>query len=273
MKTESSKLKAVLLLTALNLPAIFGSAVCSAQVASPSQQTNATEPMQVESSSTQQQKDGFSATSQTKASEPQYTQSPDCMSLQEIIEVYNKRYCPPEKPIEEITDFTMARLVKVEMIKRTDLDRYRDLVMINGKVYTKKDPKDGDQQPEPKPLGKAGKNLLGDLKVACEQLEQKQTRGESDGNKKPEQILELKRRRITYRDKENQLREMEVYSPPKFPAKKKPLAGKKGKKVPDYATSILVPKNQQGNSKDISAFDSMPSADAWVDDNEAKSSK
>jgi len=219
MKTESSKLKAVLLLAALNLPAIFGSAVCSAQVASSSQSTNATEPVQVESSSAQQQKDGFSATSQAKTNDPQYTQSPDCMSLQEIIEVYNKRFCPPEKPIEEITDFTMARLVKAEMIKRTDLDRYRDLIMVNGKVYTKKDPKGDNQQPDPKPVGKAGKNLLGDLKAACEQLEQKQTRGESDGNKKPEQILELKRRRITYRDKENQLREMEVYSPPKFPAK------------------------------------------------------
>jgi len=251
MKTESSKLKAVLLLAALSLPAFFGSAVCSAQVASSSQQTNATATQQVDSSSAQQQKETPPAAPQTQSENSQYTQSPDCMSLQEIIEVYNNRFCPPEKPIEEITDFTMARLVKVEMIKRTDLDRYRDLVMINGKVYTKKDPKDSDQQPNPKPLGKAGKNLLGDLKVACEQLEKKQTRGESDGNKKPERVLELKRRRITYRDRENQLREMEVYSPPKFPAKKKPLAGKKGKKVPDYATSILVPKNQQGNRIEV----------------------
>ena len=132
MKTESSKLKAVLLLALLNLPAIFGSAVCSAQVASSSQSTNATEPVQVESSSAMQQKGAPPAAPQAQAENSQYTQSPDCMSLQEIIEVYNKRYCPPEKPIEEITDFTMARLVKVEMIKRTDLDRYRDLVMVNG---------------------------------------------------------------------------------------------------------------------------------------------
>ncbi len=84
-------------------------------------------------------------------------------------------------------------------------------------------------------------------------------------------MLALKRRKITYRDRENQLREMELYSPPKFPVKKKDIAGKKGRKVKDYATSILVPKNV--DPKDAAAFEEMPSADGWIDETETQTQK
>lgn len=117
----------------------------------------------------------------------------------------------------------------------------------------------------PKPADQKGRNLFGDFVTTCGELEDNKIRGNTEGNKKPEKTLPLKRRKVIYRDRENQLREMEVYSPPKNPAQKKNIAGKKAKKVKDYATTILVPKDV--SSRDAAAFEDMPSADNWVDDN------
>ncbi len=278
MRMKLSTFKVLLMISALNLTVVFIGESCYAQVATSTGQQN-------EATGTQELKkenpaETSSLSAQSSKAEPQYTQNKDSMSLEERIAVFNKRHCPPETIITEITDFSLARLVKAEMIKRTELEAFKNMVMINGKVYVKEEKSD-DPNPEPKPgndtkpkpIGKVGNNLSGELEAACDQLAQMKTRGQTEGNKRPEKILELKRRKITYRDRENQLREMEVYSPPKFPAKKKAIAGKKGKLVKDYATSILVPKNQQGNTKDITAFDSMPSADAWLDDNDTGTQK
>ncbi|MDD3146116.1 MAG: hypothetical protein PHD82_02335 [Candidatus Riflebacteria bacterium] len=277
MRLKLSILKALLMVCALNLPVVFSGESCQAQVASSTgQQNNATDTQELKKNNPAETS---SISAQGNDSESQFTQNNDSMSLEERIAIFNKRYCPPETTITEITDFSLARLVKVELIKRSELDTFKNMVIINGKVYVKEDkpaakpePKPG-KEPKTEPIGKAGKNLFGELEAACDQLAQNKNRGQTDGNKKPERVLELKRRKITYRDKENQLREMEVYSPPKFPAKKKALAGKKGKIVKDYATSILVPKNQQGSTKDITAFDDMPSADAWLDDNDTPTQK
>ncbi len=275
MRLKLSIIKALLMGCVLSLPVVFSGESCQAQVASSTgQQNNATDTQELKKDNSAETS---SLSAQGKNVEPQYTQNKDSMSLEERIAVFNKRYCPPETTITEITDFSLARLVKVELIKRAELETFKNMVLINGKVYVKDDKPDPKpepgKEPKPEPMGKAGKNLFGELEAACDQLAQNKNRGQTGGNKKPEQILELKRRKITYRDRDNQLREMEVYSPPKFPAKKKAIAGKKGKLVKDYATSILVPKNQQGNTKDITAFDSMPSADAWLDDNDAETQK
>ncbi len=271
MKLKRSMFKMLFIVTALNLPAIFGSASCQAQPNMPADKPQtATATEQLESTAAASTK----ATDSTKDAPDlaAFTQNNDSMSLEERISAFNKQFCPPEERITDISEFSLIRLVKAELIKRAELEKFKNMVLINGKVYVKNEnpPTKPDPQTDPKPAGKAGKNLFGDLEATCEELAQKKNRGESEGNKRPDQILELKRRRITYRDRDNQLREMEIYSPPRFPAKKREISGKRGKKVKDYATSILVPKNQQGDTKDITAFDDMPSADAWVDDNVGK---
>lgn len=202
----------------------------------------------------------------------QYTQNDDSRTLEEKISIYNQKYCPPEAPIAELSEFALLRLVRAELLKRSELEKYKNMVLVDGKVYEKTDgaKEDPDEKKDDDPNGKepgpAGKNLIGSFETACEELADKKNRGKTEGNKKPERILELKRRKVTYRDRENKLREMEIYSPPRFPAKKKDIAGKKGKKVRDYATSILVPKDV--DPKDAAAFEEMPSADAWIDDRE-----
>jgi len=197
----------------------------------------------------------------------QYTQNDYSMSLEDKISDFNKQYCPPENPITEISEFSLMRLARVELIKRSDIDRYRNMVIVNGKVYVRDDQPttNPNEKPVKKPIGQPGRNLLGDFVATCGELEDNKIRGTTEGNQKPEKTLPLKRRKVTYRDRENQLREMEVYSPPKSPAKKKDIAGKKAKKVKDYATTILVPKDV--SSRDAAAFEDMPSAENWVDDN------
>lgn len=218
-----------------------------------------------------EQADPISATSKANAPKDgaqnnDYTQNPDSMSLEEKIAIFNKEFCPPETQITEISEFNLLKLARAELIKRAEIEKFKDMMIVDGKVYVKNEKP--AEKPDNKPKGEAGKNLLGDFTTSCEELKEKNTRGQTDGNKRPEKVLELKRRKITYRDGDNQLKEMEVYSPPKFPAKKKDIAGTKGKKVKDYATSILVPKNV--DPKDAAAFDDMPSADAWLDDQDAQ---
>lgn len=260
-----------LILAAIALPAAFTiTGVVAQPAASGGQQSVATGTVEPD-------KGGAASVQNTKSADPkpaeaeQYTQNQDSASLEERIARFNREFCPPEVPIGVISDFTLARLVKAELVKRAELEKFRNMVMINGKVYVKDEQQAND--PDPKPIGTAGNNLSGSLKTACEQLEQKQIRGSTIGNKKPERLLELKRRKIVYRDRDNQLREMEVFSPPRFPAKKKAIAGKRGKLVKDYATSILLPKNQQGQNSDVTAFDDMPSADSWLDEGEGQTQK
>lgn len=210
---------------------------------------------------------------QSKADATQYTQNGDSQTLEEKITIFNQQYCPPDAPIIEISEFNLMRLARAELIKRAELEKYKNMLLVNGKVYVKNENANEkpDGKTDGKPSGLSGKNLIGSFETACQELEDKKIRGKTVGNKKPERVLELKRRKITYRDRDNKLREMELYSPPKFPAKKRDIAGKKGRKVKDYATSILVPKNV--DPKDAAAFEEMPSADGWIDDNEAQTQK
>ncbi|GAB4284662.1 MAG: hypothetical protein Kow0029_31300 [Candidatus Rifleibacteriota bacterium] len=193
-----------------------------------------------------------------------YIQTPESQDLQEKIFIYNKKFCPPEKPITEISDFNLIRLVKAELIFRKDIDKYKKMIWVDGKVYEKKDKEKPEPDAKPNIIeGSAGKNLTGSFEAVCKQLEQKKTRGSTKGNKSPEKILKLKRRKITYRDKQNQLKEMEIYSPPRFPAKRKKILGKRGKTIKDFATSILLPKNEETNQNNT-VFKDMPSADTWI---------
>lgn len=194
---------------------------------------------------------------------PDVATKQDVSTLQEKIAAFNKQFCPPEKEIDEINEFNLARLEKAELIKPADLDKYREMVMDNGKVLLKSE----------KLIGKPGKNLIGSFDTACEELKDRKNRGATKGNQKPERLLKLKVRRIVYRDQENQLKEMEMYSPPRFPAKKKKIAGKKGKLIKDYATTIMVPKDGTENASKTAVFEDMPSADSWLDDGEGQIKK
>ncbi|PKL41724.1 MAG: hypothetical protein CVV41_17465 [Candidatus Riflebacteria bacterium HGW-Riflebacteria-1] len=131
------------------------------------------------------------------------------------------------------------------------------MVLINGKVYLKNATQTATKTANMPAL--PGKSFFWEFEKVCELLEVKTTRGKSKGNQKSEPILELKQRKITYRDSDNNLCEMEIYSPPPFPTQQQEITGAGGKKVKDYATSVLMP-NGQSNSKDVTAFDDMPSA-------------
>lgn len=246
-------------------------------------QTDPDNGQQLIASDTIDDSNGFSSASQVSkeassvaGSSEGYTENSDTRSLEKSIEVFNEQFCPPETAINEINDFTLIKLIKAELIKRADMQRYKDMVFVDGKVFLKEkkvEEEPVDKPKKPKPMGKAGKNLTGSFEAACEQLGKKKTRGKSAGTKKPERILKLKPRKIIFRDREGNLRNMEMYSPPKFPSKKKKLLGKRGKKIRDYATSIMVPKNEDGEKSDLTAFDDMPSADAWLDEGEGPAQK
>ncbi len=197
-----------------------------------------------------------------------YTQDEDTNSLEKAVSTFNEQYCPPEPPIRQIDQEALLRLIKAELIRRADLDKYEKMVLVDGKVFKKEEKKDEKpvQEPKPQPSKATSKNLFGSIETAGEEIDQNKTRGQTDGNIKPEQVLKLKRRKVVYRDKDNQLKEMEMHSPPKFPAKKKKVIGKRGRKIKDFATTIMVPKDTDGEKSDLSAFDDMPSADAWIEE-------
>jgi len=178
--------------------------------------------------------------------------------LEKKIKIYNRDFCPPRSPIREISDRSLLKLVAAELIERTDMERFRNMIIVDGKV-------ENPAALEYSPKLPSGNNLAGDLESACEEMSNKKTRGRSEGNRKPEKLARLKARRISYRDRDNQLKEMEIYSPPKSQAKKKKkVKDKKGRKIKDYATSNLLPKNAENDT--AGSFSNKPSADAWIDD-------
>ncbi len=188
-----------------------------------------------------------------------YAQNSEAAMLEEKIKIYNRDFCPPRAPINEISDLSLLKLVTVELLERDQMERFRGMELVDGRVVRRVAASVN--------AGNAfsGNNLAGDLEASGVELKNKNTRGHSAGNKKPEKLTKLKVRKVTYRDRDNQLREMEVYSPPKIKAKKnKKVKGKKGKKVKDYAASRLLPKN--ADKDDSGKFDRMPSPDSWIDD-------
>ncbi len=203
-----------------------------------------------------------------------YTQDEDTNSLEKAVSTFNEQYCPPEPPIRQIDQEALLRLIKAELIMRADMKKYEKMVLVDGKVFKKEEKKEEEPriEPKPQPSRATSKNLFGAIETAGDEIEQDKTRGQTEGNKKPEQVLKLKRRKIVYRDKYNQLKEMEIHSPPKFPAKKKQVVGKRGRKIKDFATTIMVPKDNDGEKSDLSAFDEMPSADAWIEEGNSQGS-
>ncbi len=187
---------------------------------------------------------------------PDLTQ--DAAILEKKIRTYNRDFCPPRNPIKEISNRSLLKLVNVELLERNEIERFLQMKMVDGKVISSGLVSENAQN-------LPGNNLLGDLQASCEELQSKNTRGQSAGNKKPEKTAKLKLRKVKYRDRDNQLHEMDVYSPPKLKAKKrKKVKGRKGKKVKDFATTKMLQKNT--DKDDSGNFNRMPSADSWVDE-------
>ena len=279
MKTGNKLwLRILLIILALNFSSVYISTGSKAQENTSSDSGIATNPIPLEPTSSPLQiphQVGSSAPG-AKNSEVNstYTQNEDSISLEHSVSAFNVKYCPPQKPITEISDFTLLRLVNARLLVRRNLLKYRDMVLINGKIYLENTTQTASQTTTQTGNIPAlpGKSFVWEFEKLCELLELKKNRGKSKGNQKPETILELKQRKITYRDSDNNLCEMEVYSPPPFPTQKQEITGSVGKKVKDYATSVLMPNNQS-NSKDVTAFDGMPSADAWLEGNDDNSQK
>jgi len=275
MKTGNKLwLRILLIILALDFSSVFISADCKAQenesldsgiATSPAQPQPISSPLEIPA-----QVRGSAPVANNDEVESTYTQNSDSITLEKNVLSFNDRYCPPQKPITEISDFALIRLVNARLITRADLQKYRDMVLINGKIYLKNATPTAAQTCNIPAL--PGKSFFWEFERVCELLEMKTTRGKSKGNQKSEPILELKQRKITYRDSDKNLCEMEVFSPPPFPAQNQEITGTGGKKVKDYATSVLMP-NDQINSKDVTAFDDMPSADAWLEGNGDNSQK
>lgn len=196
---------------------------------------------------------------QLKASATQEQNRSDiAATLEEKIKIYNRDYCPPRLPITEISDLALMKLVAADLISRSELKDFSGMKLVAGKVVNNTNGAKSENRMIP------GNNLVGELVATCEEMKNKKTRGKSEGNKKPEKAAKLKSRKVKYRDRDNQLREIEVFSPPKLKAKKKKkVKGKKGKKVKDYATSEIFKKNE--DKDDSGKFKGKPSADSWVD--------
>lgn len=198
----------------------------------------------------------YGQTADKKTAESQ-KQSDLAAILEEKIRIYNRDFCPPRLPVAEISEVALLKLVAVDLISRGEVEKFRGMQLVDGKIVKSQNGSQVENQLLP------GNNLVGELVAACDELKENKTRGQSEGSTRPEKTAKLKPRKVQYRDSDNQLREMEVYSPPKLKAKKKKkVKGKKGKKVKDYATSRMLEKNRE--KEDSGKFNSMPSADSWV---------
>lgn len=268
-------LKILVIILALNFSSVFISTGSKAQEVTSTYPETATSPAPLEPISSPLKIPNLMGSSapvnKNNEVNSTYSQNEDSIILEKRISTFNETHCPPQKPITEISDFALIRLVNARLISRADLLKYKDMILINGKIYLENDTQTATHTVTTLPFS-PGKNLFREFEIVCELLELKTTCGNSKGNQKSEPILELKQRKITYRDRDNNLREMEVYSPPPFPAQKQEITGTGGKKVKDYATSVLMP-NSKSIPKDVTAFDDMPSADAWLEGNDDNSQK
>jgi hypothetical protein len=96
-------------------------------------------------------------------------------------------------------------------------------------------------------------------------VEKEKTRGTTAGNQDPEKKVNLQTKTITYRDKENRLQRMIIYFPTVYPVKDKPIEGKTGETIQDYATSVLLPKNGTVSENQKEDFKNIPSSDGLVE--------
>jgi hypothetical protein len=137
------------------------------------------------------------------------------------------------------------------------------MVLINGDVYEKKDPGQEQEPIEPprQNFDPTDKNLYGSFEQACIEVENEKTRGKGKGTRDPEKNINLRRKTITYRDKENKLQRMIIFYPEALPSKRTLIKGKTQETLKDYATSVLVPKQGEFESVNTDAFEDKPSVD------------
>lgn len=196
------------------------------------------------------------STSQTSSEEVEYVVD-DSIILEKAIATYNLIYQPP---IEKIDPHSLMMLVKAELIDREDLGNYKGLVLVDGRVVYK-DPDKAENSTQIKPTT----SLFAEVETAAQELEDQKNIGETEGNEESANDVELTETRVIYRDQNNQLKTLEIYSPPESKSIKKIVVGERGEKIRDYATTILVPKVTEGDRLDTSVFEAMPSAVSWVD--------
>ncbi|MGM0599530.1 MAG: hypothetical protein ACQETH_06890 [Candidatus Rifleibacteriota bacterium] len=194
-----------------------------------------------------------------------FTQTDDTRSLQDKIKLYNSEFCPPQTPITQINRNALIMLVEFQLLDRTELDKFDDMVMINEEVYEKKDTPQDTVDPPRQDFEPTDNNLDGSFEQSCIEVENEKTRGIGKGNQDPERNISLRQKTITYRDKKNQLQRMIIYFPPVYPVKNKPIEGKAGETIKDYATSVLVPKDGDVSNDQNDKFENMPSSTGLVE--------
>ncbi len=201
-----------------------------------------------------------SNSSTSSAQSSGYTQNDDTAQLDSAIGIYNDKYCPPEKTITEINPSTLKRLVGKELIKRVDLDKYGDMVMVNGKVYVKKEtvPEENPepQNPQRPEVPNSRKDFFGSFNYACEELSDGKFRGKSRGNQKPKNYIKLRAARMSFRDRLNSIRQLEYFVPLINLSSPFQIRGKSKSGPIDFATSLMLRKTRVAPG---TKFDDMPS--------------
>jgi|GEM_PF-5538906 len=191
-----------------------------------------------------------SSTEDTKAantaqSNSIYVTDKDTEDLSKAIEIYNRKYCPPEPSISEINSSVISKLIKLRLIKK-EPKSIETLVLRNGRVYRKL--KQG-QTIDPSKTGENPDSLLGTLDAAVEALKSDSVRGL--GNLPPSEKVLLEERRAQIRNQNGEMVDFKYYVP-RIPLNPRPaIRGVKKKAPTDILRKTLLPnKYQPSQGKD-----------------------
>lgn len=175
--------------------------------------------------------------------ETELVQNDDTMVLEKALTNYHQEYVPPDFPINNINEKTLIMLARRELIKRADIEKYKDMVYVDGKVYQREEVKpeednqleipDEPSQQAPPPEVASPNNLMGLLDTSSQYMLQQQTRGKAPG-------VPIRPAPYEYRNESFWLRNLQIiYAIPLLPLPKPiEVKGKPGDNPDDYLSTL-----------------------------------
>lgn len=168
----------------------------------------------------------------------------DTADLQAAIDRFNRDLCPPNHPITEISQDALQLLLRNELIRRTDLQRFDGLLIREGRVVRRAQVVRPDPEPEPDPQPQRQVRGAGSFMDTFSASAERPTTVDSpvgSGIGNPTTSVRLVERRLTYRDQNGGLVELrfQVPSLPVVPTTK--VVGKKYQNVLDLMRTKLLP--------------------------------
>jgi len=185
------------------------------------------------------------ASSENEPEKPatELVQNADTKVLEDALAIYNKKYVPPDFPITSIHEKSLYMLVRRELITRTDIEKFKDMVYVDGKVYERQEVKPEednqldieDEPPEqaPSPEASSQNNLMGLLDTSSQYMLQQQTRGQAAG-------VPIRAAPYEYRNESFWLKNLQIiYAVPLLPmAKPLEIPGKPAENPDDYLSTL-----------------------------------